>query len=104
MTIKMKPLNLALCLLLGFNSTALHALANEPSRIPDVYVPLKTDVPDRPAGFIEIGDKFLGNNAPPAGFEIPTGAIWQPSLFVFGSYRTALQTFQKNTHYARGCS
>ncbi len=97
MTFKIKKLNLALCLLLGFNSTAALALSDEPSRIPDVYIPLKTDeVPDRPEGLIEIGDKFLGNNAPPAGFTLPTGAVWQPSLFVYGSYRTALQTFQKN--------
>ncbi|MGR9012089.1 MAG: hypothetical protein ACU83U_00445 [Gammaproteobacteria bacterium] len=93
----MNRINLGLCLLIGFNSSAVQALANEPSRIPDVYVPLKTaQVPERPDGLFELGDKFLGNNAPPAGFELPTGAIWQPSVFVYGEYRTALQTFQKN--------
>ncbi|NOQ35352.1 MAG: hypothetical protein GQ569_05585 [Methylococcaceae bacterium] len=97
MTTKMKRLNLALSLLLGFNSTVALASSNDSSRIPDVYVPLQVDdVPARPEGFIEIGDKFLGNNAPPAGFTLPTGAVWQPSLFVFGNYRTALQTFQKD--------
>lgn len=92
-----KKISLSLYLILCLNSTTTLALSNESSRITDVYIPLKTDtVPDRPAGLLEIGDKFLGNNAPPEGFEIPTGAIWQPSLFVYGSYRTALQTFQKN--------
>lgn len=87
----------ALVILFCMHSETVLALADEPSRIPDVYVPLKTDmVPDRPKGVVEIGDQFLGNNAPPAGFVLPTGAVWQPSLFVYGNYRTALQTFQKN--------
>ncbi len=77
-------------------SSGSWALSGESSRIPDQYIPLQTEsVPDRPAGLLEIGDKFLGNNAPPAGFTLPTGAVWQPSLFAYGSYRTALQTFQK---------
>jgi len=93
----MKKLNLVVSLLLTLNTHAAFALTNEPSRIPNVYVPLQVDeVPDRPNGLLEIGDKFLGNNAPSAGFELPTGAIWQPSLLVYGSYRTAIQTVHRN--------
>lgn len=42
------------------------------------------------------GEKFLasGNLAP--GIELPTGAIWQPALWVFGDARTAIG------HYANG--
>jgi len=97
MILTMKKRHIAASLLLGLQTTFSFALTNEPSRIPDVYIPLKVDeVPDRPRGLLEIGDTLLGNNAPPAGFRIPTGAIWQPFLYVYGSYRTAVQTFQKD--------
>lgn len=49
-------------------------------------------IPDRPVPVIEIGDSFLGTGTLYEGFEIFTGAIWQPSLVVFGTYRSALQT------------
>ncbi len=51
------------------------------------------DVPDRPSPILELGDPFLGPGPIGRGFTIPTGALWQPSLLVFGEYRSALQTF-----------
>jgi len=51
------------------------------------------DVPDRPRPILELGDPFLGEGPIGRGFVTPTGAVWQPSLVVFGQYRSALQTF-----------
>lgn len=48
----------------------------------------------RAAPLLEIGDPFLqtGNLAP--GFELPGGAIWQPRLWVYGTARSAVQTWR----------
>lgn len=48
------------------------------------------DLPDRTPPIIEIGPRFLGTGSISEGFELPTGAVWQPALWVFGDYRTAL--------------
>jgi len=50
------------------------------------------DIPERPALLLELGDAFLGEGNLSGGFELPTGAVWQPSLWVFGTFRTAVQT------------
>ncbi len=62
-------------------------------RLPDTPVPF-AKVPDRPALPVELGCKFLGNGEIPAGFELPTGAVWNPCLWVFGNLRTAFQTYE----------
>ena len=68
--------------------------AAEESRISDEPAPLRTDdVPDRPRPILEIGDGLLGTGPLGKGFELPGGAVWRPSLFVFGTLRSAVQTF-----------
>ena len=42
---------------------------------------------DRPPLIIEYPLKFLGQGTIPEGYELPTGAIWRPTLWVFGSNR-----------------
>ncbi|MBT4702059.1 MAG: hypothetical protein HOB79_13400 [Rhodospirillaceae bacterium] len=49
--------------------------------------------PARPKLAIELGDPFLDTGNLGAGFEIGTGAVWQPRLWAFMIYRTALQHF-----------
>jgi len=62
-----------------------------PSRLSDEPIPLKTlDVPGRPASVLEIGDGFFHPGKIGDGFTLPTGAVWQPSLLVFGTFRTGL--------------
>lgn len=51
-------------------------------------------VPERPGMPIEVGCDFLGKGEIPAGFELPTGAVWTPCLFGFGTSRTAIQTYE----------
>ncbi len=50
------------------------------------------DIPERPALLIEWGENFLGEGNLQQGFELPTGAVWAPALWVFGTLRSALQT------------
>ncbi|MGI9417916.1 MAG: hypothetical protein ACR2RA_08780 [Geminicoccaceae bacterium] len=50
------------------------------------------DIPERPALIIEWGENFLGEGNLQQGFELPTGAVWAPALWVFGTLRSAVQT------------
>lgn len=63
------------------------------SRLSDVPLPLQVgDVPDRPRLLVELGEPFLGTGPFGPEVELPTGAVWRPSLWVFGTHRMALQT------------
>ena len=62
-------------------------------RLPDEPVPYAV-VPERPPLPIEWGCKFLGKGNIRKAFETPWGAVWTPCLLVFGTYRTALQSYQ----------
>lgn len=67
---------------------------SDSSRISDEVLPFQTEsIPARPRPIIELGDPFLSTGELSRGFKLPTGAVWQPSLIVWGTYRTALQTF-----------
>ena len=59
-------------------------------------VPL-AELPERPGLLLSFGDPFFGPGPIDDGFEIPTGAIWNPQFFIFGTYSTALQTFDSGT-------
>lgn len=75
-----------LLLALGFGGDDL--------RLSDEVLPPQGElVPERPNLLLELGDPLYASGPLREGFEIPTGAVWQPSLLVFGQYRTALQTF-----------
>jgi hypothetical protein len=62
-------------------------------RLSDKPIPYKT-VPERPAMPLELGCKFLGKGNLPKGIVLPTGAVWTPCLWVFGTFRTAFQTYE----------
>lgn len=65
------------------------------SRFPDDPIPLDLeDFPARPKPIIELGEPFLGTGTLKPGFRLPTGAVWQPALLSFGTFRTAFQTFE----------
>ncbi len=66
------------------------------SRLSDESLPLQIEeVPQRPRLLLEFGDRFLDSGALGPEFTLPTGAVWRPSLWVFGEYRTAVQTFER---------
>ena len=80
------------------NESVTHE-AESPSRLSSEAIPLQiADVPDRPRLlseflFVPLGDTFLGSGSLGPEFTLPTGAVWRPSLWIFGTYRTAVQTF-----------
>lgn len=78
----------AVCLALVAGAQPLSAAG---SALSDEPIPLKTpeELPERTPPIIEIGPDFLGTGNLPSGFELPTGAVWTPSLWVFGDFRTA---------------
>ena len=51
------------------------------------------DLPPRTPPILEIGDAFLGTGNLKPGFRLPTGAVWQPRFWVYGTQRTAIQHF-----------
>ena len=55
------------------------------------------ELPKRPEPVLELGNDFLGQGAVTGGIMLPTGAVWQPTLLVFGTLRTALQTYDVAT-------
>ncbi len=64
------------------------------SRLSDERIPLQLDdFPQRPRPLLELGEPFLGTGTLDKGFKLPTGAVWQPSLLLFGTYRTSIQSF-----------
>jgi hypothetical protein len=64
------------------------ALSEEP-------IPLKDpeELPSRTPPIIEIGPDCLGTGNMPRGIELPGGAVWTPSLWVFGDYRSGINYF-----------
>ncbi len=62
-------------------------------RLSDKPIPYQV-VPERPALPIELGCDFLGKGNLPRGVELPTGAVWTPCFWVFGTLRTAFQTYE----------
>ncbi len=68
--------------------------AQDASRLSNVALPPQVErVPDRPRPLFELGDPFLGSGPLNEAFVLPTGAALQPSFLVFGTFRSALQTF-----------
>ena len=80
--------------------------ATEDSALNDEPVPLQIEsVPDRVRPLIEIGDTFLGPGNIGAGFTLPTGAVWQPNLLVWGNVRSGInyiddEVFTGDDHYS----
>ncbi|MGB0581641.1 MAG: hypothetical protein ACPGVU_18245 [Limisphaerales bacterium] len=81
-----------------FWSPSTDAASKDRSRFSDEPAPLQTEsFPERPKPLLEWGDKFLGNGNIQDGFTLPTGAVWHPSLWVYGNYRSAVQSFDNGT-------
>jgi hypothetical protein len=50
--------------------------------------------PDRPDLILQWGEEFLAPGFLDQGICTPTGAVWRPSLWVFGTYRTGVSYFE----------
>lgn len=62
------------------------------SSVPKPYLTEK-ELGKRTAPLIEWGGDFLGTGNIRRGFVLPTGAVWTPRFWVYGTGRSALQTF-----------
>jgi len=79
------------------HSSGGHHGGKHSSRLTDEKIPLQTEgFPQRPKPILELGEPFLGTGTLRPGFTLPTGAVWQPSLLAFGTFRTAVQTFESD--------
>ena len=77
--------------------TSAHAAEEHHSpRLSDVAVPLiDKDEIKRPDPILELGNSYLSTGDIEKGFELPTGAVWQPSFMAYGTFRTAFQHFEE---------
>ncbi len=68
----------------------LDALESSPSRLSDRSIPLQYDlVPSRPQPLFEAGNPYQGTGSFEHNLFLPGGAVFQPSLLVWGTYRSA---------------
>jgi hypothetical protein len=70
--------------------------ADEESRFSDECIPL-ADIPNRPRPIIELGAPFLGTGVLSDGINMPGGAVWQPALMAFATWRNAVQGVSTGT-------
>lgn len=62
-------------------------------------IPLQTDdFPKRPRLLLEIGEQFLSSGPLSRGIQLPTGAVWRPALWIFGTYRSSVQGFDNGVN------
>lgn len=74
------------------------ATAAEPKVLSDEVIPYKGDsLPARTRPLFEVGPALLGTGPLGPGIELPTGAVWQPALWVFGEARTAVGIYKNNS-------
>jgi hypothetical protein len=67
---------------------------NDTTRLSDQPAPMVLQgFPERPPPLIEFGDKFLGTGNLQKGIKLPTGEVISPNFWVFGTLRSAVQTF-----------
>jgi hypothetical protein len=71
-----------------------HSDPTDSNRFSDQPAPLRLEgFPERPAPLLELGDKFLSKGNLQRGYTLPTGAVWSPNFWVYGSLRSAVQSF-----------
>ncbi len=67
------------------------------SRLSPDPIPLQLEgFPQRPKPILELGAPFLGTGRIGRGFRIPGGAVWQPSFLLFGTFRSAVSSFDND--------
>jgi hypothetical protein len=64
-----------------------------PLRLSDKVVSYPVEPVDRPRPLLELGDPFLGNGPIQLGIKTPTGQMLQPWFLLYGTFRSAFQSF-----------
>ena len=82
-----------LCSVAALQSAAADG-TNDTARFSDQPAPLALQgFPQRPPPLLELGDKFLSTGNLQRGITLPTGEVISPNFWVFGTLRSAVQTF-----------
>ncbi len=78
-------------------------MAASSSALSDEPAPLLTEeeIPKRAGLLVEKGEPFLGTGNLKPGITLPTGAIWQPALWVYGNFRTTVGHFDNGIAESR---
>ena len=71
-------------------------LSDEPARLLT-----EDEIPKRAGMLLEKGEPFLGTGNLSPGITLPTGAIWQPALWVFGDIRSTVGHFDNGVAESR---
>ncbi len=71
-----------------------YAQADDSLSLPSEPIPYDPgSIVSRPNPVLELGGDFLGTGPIGPAFTLPGGAVWQPSLLIFGTMRSAVQSF-----------
>lgn len=83
--------------------TSVQASDVGPSAIPDSYIPMVTEdeLGARTTPLLELGNPFLMTGRLTDPILLPTGAVWNPSLWVFGGFRTAFASVDNDATQTR---
>ena len=82
---------------LEFYSTSKSSQAvNDAWRLADQVRQYPVDPVERLDLLLELGDPFLGNGPIRPGIKTPFGQMLQPGFLLYGSFRTALQSFERH--------
>ncbi len=65
-------------------------------RLPDEVVQYPVDPVERLQPLLEVGDPFLGKGPISPGIKTPTGQLLQPWFLLFGTFRSAFQSFESD--------
>ena len=87
---------LALVVSVALLATSQYVSATQSSALSEDPVPLlsESQLPTRTPPLLELGPSFLGTGNIDAGIELPTGAVWQPALWVFGNLRSGINLYE----------
>ncbi len=73
---------------------AVPTVAPIDSALSDVAIPMEIDkFPDNPGPYIAAGNPYFAPGYIGTGFEFPTGTMIQPQAFLYGTFRSGVQTF-----------
>ena len=78
----------------GLGDVADTQAASELKTEPGKYLSDES-LPPRTVPLLEVGPSFLGTGNIPKGFTLATGAVWTPSLWVYGNFRSGLQSYDE---------
>lgn len=78
-----------------YSNTGLTEKNKNSLLLSDEVVQYPVEPVERPRPLLEIGDPFLGNGPIRPGIKTPTGQMLQPWFLLYGTFRSAFQSFER---------